>query len=115
MLQPERRAVVNVFPIAAATVGSMGEALTDYNALRDAGAMGVSDDGKPILGDEIMRQTLVAATKAGLPVIQHAEDTRLTGGCSMSAGPLAFRLGLRGMPVEAESSLVERDIELVRK
>jgi dihydroorotase len=50
-----------------------------------------------------------------LPVIQHAEDTRMTGGCSMNAGPLAFRLGLRGMPVEAESSLVERDIALVRQ
>ena len=48
-----------------------------------------------------------------LPVIQHAEDTRLTGGCSMNAGALAFRLGLRGMPVEAESGLVERDIRLV--
>jgi dihydroorotase len=50
-----------------------------------------------------------------LPVIQHAEDTRLTGGCSMNAGPLAFRLGLRGMPVEAESSLVQRDIALLKK
>jgi dihydroorotase len=48
-------------------------------------------------------------------VIQHAEDTRLTGGCSMNAGALAFRLGLRGMPVEAEAGLVERDIALVRQ
>ncbi len=48
-------------------------------------------------------------------MIQHAEDTRLTGGCSMNAGALAFRLGLRGMPVEAESGLVERDISLLRK
>jgi dihydroorotase len=115
MLAPERRAVVNVFPIGAATVGSMGEALTDYDALRDAGAAGVSDDGKPILGDEIMRQTLIAAAKAGLPVIQHAEDTRLTGGCSMNAGPVAFRLGLRGMTVEAEARIVERDIQLIRE
>jgi dihydroorotase len=115
MLQPERKAVANVFPIGAATVGSMGEALTDYNALRDAGAAGVSDDGKPILGDEIMRQTLIAAAKAGLPVIQHAEDTRLTGGCSMSAGPLAFKLGLRGYTVEAEARIVERDVQLMRE
>jgi len=115
MLAPERKAIVSVFPIGAATVGSMGEELTDYNALRDAGAVGVSDDGKPILGDEIMRQTLIAAAKANLPVIQHAEDTRLTGGCSMNAGPVAFRLGLRGMTIEAEARIVERDIQLIRE
>lgn len=115
MLAPERGAAIRVFPIGAATVGSMGEKLTDYAALKKTGVVGVTDDGKPILGDAIMHETLKAATKAGLPVIQHAEDTRMTGGCSMNAGPLAFRLGLRGMPVEAESSLVERDISLVRK
>ncbi len=112
---PERGAAVRVLPIAAATVGSMGEKLTNYAALRAVGAVGVSDDGKPILGDRIMREALEAAARAGLSVIQHAEDTRMTGGCSMNAGALAFRMGLRGMPVEAESSLVERDIALVRE
>lgn len=113
MLAPERNASIRVFPIGAATRGSMGEALTEYGSLRAAGAVAVTDDGKPILGDRIMREALIAAARAGLPVIQHAEDTRLTGGCSMNAGPVAFRLGLRGMPVEAESSLVERDIRLL--
>jgi dihydroorotase len=113
MQSSERGAAIRVFPIAAATRGSMGEALTEYGALKAAGAVAVTDDGKPILGDSIMRQTLSAAARAGLPVIQHAEDTRLTGGCSMNAGALAFRLGLRGMPVEAESGLVERDIRLL--
>ena len=113
MLAPERNAAIRVFPIGAATRGSMGEALTEYGSLRAAGAVAVTDDGKPILGDRIMREALSAAARIGLPVIQHAEDTRLTGGCSMNAGPVAFRLGLRGMPVEAESSLVERDIRLL--
>jgi dihydroorotase len=113
MQSPDRNAQIRVFPIAAATRGSMGEALTEYGALKAAGAVAVTDDGKPILGDSIMRQTLAAASRAGLPVIQHAEDTRMTGGCSMNAGALAFRLGLRGMPVEAESGLVERDIRLL--
>jgi len=113
MQAPERNAAIRVFPIAAATRGSMGDALTEYGALKAAGAVGVTDDGKPILGDSIMRQTLSAAARAGLSVIQHAEDTRMTGGCSMNAGALAFRMGLRGMPVEAESSLVERDIRLL--
>jgi dihydroorotase len=89
--------------------------LTDDAALKDAGAVAVTDDGRPILGDAIMLEALRAAAKLDLPVIQHAEDTRLTGGCSMNAGPLAFRLGLRGMPIEAESGLVERDIHLLRQ
>lgn len=115
MRAAERGAVVNVFPIAAATVGSLGEKLTDYGKLKSAGAAAVTDDGKPILGDAIMEQALRAAAKLDLPVIQHAEDTRLTGGCSMNLGPTSFRLGLRGMPVEAESGIVERDIALARK
>jgi dihydroorotase len=111
----ERGAQARVYPIGAATIGSMGEALANYEALRDAGAVAVSDDGKPILGDDTMRAVLRAATAAGLSVIQHAEDTRMTGGCSMNAGPLAFRLGLRGMPVEAEAGIVKRDIALLRE
>ena len=115
MQAAERGASARVYPIAAATRGSMGESLTDYAAMKDAGAVAVTDDGKPILGDAIMLEALRAAVQLGLPVIQHAEDTRLTGGCSMNAGALAFRLGLRGMSIEAESGLVERDIALLEK
>jgi dihydroorotase len=115
MQAPERGARARVYPIGAATVGSMGGDLTDYEALRDAGAVAISDDGKPILGDETMRAVLRAAAAMELPVIQHAEDTRMTGGCSMNAGAFAFRLGLRGMPVEAEAGIVARDIALLRE
>ena len=113
MLAPERGAAIRVFPIGAATRGSKGEALNDFAALKSAGAVAVTDDGHPILKDGVMRETLAAAARVGLSVIQHAEDTRMTQGCSMNAGPTAFRLGLRGMPPEAESGLVERDIRLV--
>jgi dihydroorotase len=113
MQAPERGAVVRVFPIAAATRGLKGEALNDYAALKSAGAVAVTDDGHPILKDNIMREVLSAAARVGLSVIQHAEDTRLTQGASMNLGPMSFKLGLRGMPTEAESSLVERDIRLV--
>jgi dihydroorotase len=113
MLAAERGAVVRVFPIAAATRGSKGEAINDFAALKSAGAVAVTDDGQPILKDSVMRETLAAAARVGLSVIQHAEDTRLTQGACMNAGPVAFKLGLRGMPAEAESSLVERDIRLV--
>lgn len=113
MQAPERGAAIRVFPIGAATRGSKGEALNDYAALKSAGAVAVTDDGHPILKDNIMRETLAAAARVGLTVIQHAEDTRLTLGASMNAGPVAFKLGLRGMPSEAESGMVERDIRLV--
>ncbi|MBW8870383.1 MAG: dihydroorotase, partial [Acidobacteriales bacterium] len=113
MLSPERWACVRVYPIGAATRGSKGEQINDFAALKAAGAVAVTDDGHPILKDGIMRETLAAAARVGLSVIQHAEDTRMTQGASMNAGPMAFKLGLRGMPVEAESGLVERDIRLV--
>jgi dihydroorotase len=113
MQAPERGAAIRVFPIGAATRGSKGETLNDFAALKSAGAVAVTDDGHPILKDNVMRETLAAAARVGITVIQHAEDTRLTVGASMNAGPVAFRLGLRGMPTEAESGLVERDIRLV--
>ena len=117
MQAPERGAEVRVFPIAAATRGSKGETLSDYAALKSAGAVAVTADGRPILKDGMMREVLAAAARVGLTVIQHAEDTRMTqfanGSASMNLGPVSFRLGLRGMPPEAESSIVERDIRLV--
>ncbi|MDR3793321.1 MAG: dihydroorotase [Terracidiphilus sp.] len=113
MQSPDRGAQVRVFPIAAATRGSKGELINDYAALKSAGAVAVSDDGLPILKDGVMREALAAAARVGLCVIQHAEDTRMTQGSSMNLGPASFRLGLRGMPSEAESSIVERDIRLV--
>ena len=115
MLAAERGSVVKLLAMPAATRGSMGEELTDFAALVRAGAVGFTDDGKPVLEDNVMRAALLAAEKQGVPVSQHAEDTRLTGGCSMNAGRVAFRLGLRGMPVEAESRIVERDIRLLRE
>ena len=111
---PARGAVVNVFPIAAATVGSAGERPTDFRALLRAGAVAVSDDGHPILNDGIMRQALTTAAQLGIPVVQHAEDTRLTAGCSVNEGAVSFRLGLRGMSADAEAAVVERDTTLAK-
>jgi dihydroorotase len=112
MQAPERRACVKVRPIAAATVGSKGEKLTDYEELVEAGAVAVTDDGRPILGDDIMHDALKAAHKLAIPVIQHAEDTRMTHGGVMHAGPTSFRLGLRGINAHSEACIVGRDINL---
>ncbi|MGB9072921.1 MAG: dihydroorotase [Terriglobales bacterium] len=110
--QPERGAAVNVFPVAAATRASKGAVLNDFRSLQRAGAIAVSDDGKPILDDAIMREALLLAGELNLPVVQHAEDTRMTEHCSMHAGARSFRLGLRGMTAAAEASIVERDVQL---
>ncbi|HWB32438.1 MAG TPA: dihydroorotase [Acidobacteriaceae bacterium] len=115
MLDEARGARVHLLAMPAATAGSMGERVTDFAALVKVGAVGFTDDGKPVLEDEVMRAALMAAARLGVPVSQHAEDTRLTGGCSMNAGPVAFRLGLRGMTVEAEVRIVERDIRLLEE
>src|ERR1700684_1004913 len=112
---PERGAVVNVFPIAAATRGSRGQTLSDFAAVQRAGAIAVTDDGKPILDDDIMRMALRLGAELNFPVVQHAEDTRLTENCSMHAGPTSFRLGLRAMPAAAEALIVDRDVTLAQQ
>jgi dihydroorotase len=112
---PERGAVVNVFPIGAATRGSRGQTLSDFAALQRAGAVAVTDDGKPILDDDIMRMALRLGAELNFPVVQHAEDTRLTENCSMHEGATSFRLGLRAMPAAAEASIVDRDVTLAQQ
>ena len=113
MLSPERHPKVRVFAMAAATLGSAGEVLSDFAALSKAGAVGFTDDGKPILAESMMRAALIAAARAGRVLSQHAEDPHLSNGALIHDGPVAFRLGLRGYPAEAESSIVERDLRLL--
>lgn len=115
MLDAVRHPSTRLFAMPAATLGSMGEHLSDFEALAKAGAVGFTDDGKPILRDAVMRAALVAAARLGLPVSQHAEDPTMSNGAIMNAGPVAFRLGLRGYPVEAEARIVNRDIALLRE
>ncbi len=111
---PERGAIVNVFPVAAATRGSQGVQLSDFRGLQSAGAVAVTDDGKPILDDNIMREALRVGGELNLPVVQHAEDTRMTEGRPMQEGGNSFRLGLRGQTAAAEASIVERDVHLAQ-
>jgi dihydroorotase len=115
MMHPERGAVVNVFPVAAATIGSGGEKLTNFRDLQRAGAVAISDDGKPILDDNLMREALRAAGRLELPVVQHAEDPRMHPGGSMNYGATSLRLGLRGIPNASEANIVQRDIRLTRE
>ena len=113
--QPERGAAVNVFPVAAATHASKGAVLTDFRGLQRAGAVAVTDDGRPILDNDIMRECLRLSGELSIPVVQHAEDTRLTENCPMNDGPTAFRLGLRGWKTSAEAGIVDRDVQLAQQ
>jgi dihydroorotase len=113
--QPERGALVNIFPVAAATHASKGAVLTDFRALQRAGAVAVTDDGKPVLDNDIMRECLRLSGELSFPVVQHAEDTRQTEGCPMNDGPTSFRLGLRGWKASAEASIVDRDVQLAQQ
>jgi len=115
LLQPERGAVVNVFPVGAATNASKGAVLTDFRGLQRAGAVAVTDDGKPILENAVMRDCLRLSGELNFPVVQHAEDTRMTEGCSMNDGATSFRLGLRGWKASAEASIVDRDVQIAQQ
>src|SRR5438034_3430625 len=113
--QPQRGAVVNVFPVASATQASKGAVLTDFRALQRAGAVAVTDDGKPILNETTMRDALRTSAEINFPIVQHAEDTRLTQNCSMHEGATSLRLGLRGMTDAAEAVIVDRDVQLAQQ
>ena len=103
---------VRVWPIGAASVGSTGEAISDIAAMREAGIVGVSDDGKPIATAKLARQIMEYCRTLDLPVIEHAEDVSLASGAVMREGIASTRLGLPGMPAAAESVCVARDVQL---
>ena len=105
-------ASVRVWPIGAASVGSKGEAIAEIAAMKQAGIVAVSDDGKPIATAKLARQVMDYCRSLDLPVIEHAEDVSLAAGAAMREGVTSTRLGLAGMPAAAESVCVARDVQL---
>jgi len=103
---------VRVWPIGAASVGSRGEAISEIAAMRGAGIVAVSDDGKPIATAKLARQIMDYCRSLDLPVIEHAEDVSLAAGAVMREGVASTRLGLPGMPAAAESVCVARDVQI---
>lgn len=103
---------VRVWPIGAASKESKGEQLAEIAAMQKAGAVAVSDDGKPVASARLLRQVMDYCSQLGMPVIDHCEDSSLTAGGAMREGPRSMRLGLKGMPAAAESICVGRDIEV---
>src|SRR2546425_567007 len=103
---------VRVWPIGAASVGSKGDAIAEIAAMKEAGIVAVSDDGKPIATAKLARQVMDYCRSLDLPVIEHSEDVSLAAGAVMREGVTSTRLGLRGMPAAAESVCVARDVQL---
>ncbi len=110
----EELKLARVFPIAAVSKGSEGETLTDFRALLDAGAVGFSDDGKPVKTTALMKEALEKAKSLGAPVIDHCEVPELSAGGVMNEGEYSKSLGLRGIPNSAEDRCIARDIEIAQ-
>lgn len=102
--------MVNVYPIGAISTSSKGSKLTEFWDLKDAGVIGLSDDGRPVMDAALMRRALEYAHSLGLPVIQHCEDTNLSSGGCMNEGYYSTILGLHGIPSIAEEAIIARDI-----
>lgn len=107
-----QNAIVNVFPIGAITKGSMGEELASIGAMKSAGVVAISDDGKPVMNARVMRRAMETAVSFDLPVIDHCEDLHLSAGGDMNEGAQSVRLGLGGIPACSEDVMVARDILL---
>lgn len=103
-----------LFPTGAISRGLAGEALTEFGDLINAGAVGFTDDGKPVMHGKLMQFALMYAKRLGVPVTSHAEDCSLSGKGVMHAGYWSTKLGLAGIPRTAEDSMVYRDCELAR-
>ncbi len=103
---------VHVWPIGAASKESKGEQLSEIAAMQQAGAVAVTDDGKPIANARLLRQVMDYCRPLNVPVIDHCEDSSLAAGGVMREGAHSIRLGLKGMPAAAESICVGRDVEV---
>ncbi len=102
--------LARVFPVAAVTLGSDGESLTDFEALTAAGAVAFSDDGRPVKTVGLLSQALKRSRELGAPLSDHCEDPSLSAGGVINEGPVAEKLGVRGIPNASEDVCVARDL-----
>lgn len=103
-------ALANVYPIGAISKNSAGDQLSEFWDIKEAGAVALSDDGKPVMDAALMRRAMEYASSLNLPVISHCEDTNLSGNGLMNEGYYSTILGLNGIPAIAEEVMVARDI-----
>lgn len=109
-----RVGLARVLPSGAITVGQNGEQLAAIGEMAEAGAVTITDDGRPVMRANVMRLALEYAQTFDLPVSVHAEDLELSRGGVMNEGVIASRLGLTGIPNAAEDVMIARDLQLAR-
>lgn len=101
---------VKVYPVGCITKGLKGEELCNYELLKTAGAIAVSDDGRPVESQTMLRNGMIAAEEAGLTVISHCEDLNIIGNGIINKGKISERLGVDGMDRSSEDSITAREI-----
>ncbi len=107
-----REGRVNVLPLGAISKGLEGQVLAEIGQMKEAGIVGISDDGRTVMNSALMRKALQYARGFDLLVVTHCEDETLSGEASINEGPVATELGLPGSPNAAEELIVARDIAL---
>src|SRR5437660_762172 len=112
--QAERAGLANVFPIGAITKNTEGTELAEMGEMKNAGIIGVSDDGRPVPSSGMMRRAMEYARGFDLPVVDHCEDSSLAAGGVMHEGRWSLILGLRGIPSTAEEIDAIRDCALAK-
>ncbi len=110
--ESKRTGLINIYTVGAVTKNLEGKELTEIGQIFEAGALALSDDGKPIMNAEVMRRALEYAKMFDLPIISHCEDLSLSVGGVMNEGFISTKLGLKGIPRASEVVMVMRDIEL---
>ncbi len=107
-----RAGFARVYPVGAVSVGQKGDRLTQVGEMVDAGAVAITDDGRPVSDAGLMRLALSYARTLGIPVASHCEELALSRGGSMNEGIISTRLGLIGIPNAAEDVMIARDLLL---
>ncbi|MFP4156634.1 MAG: dihydroorotase [Opitutales bacterium] len=107
-----REALVKIYPTGCLTIGMNGEQLAPTGQLKSSGVVAVTDDGKCVQSNELMRRAVEYAKMFDLPIMDHCQDASLTQGAVMNEGEWSLRLGLRGWPKAAEDIIVSRNIQL---
>ena len=108
----EREAVVRVYPTGCLSIGMKGEQLAPTGQLKNAGVVAMTDDGKCVQSNEIMRRAVEYAKMFDLPIMDHCQDASLTEGAVMNEGEWSLKLGLQGWPKAAEDIIVARNVIL---
>ncbi len=112
ILEKAASALARVYPVGAISKGSQGETLAEFGEMKQAGAVAVTDDGRPVLNSQLMRRALEYASNHQMLVISHSEDSSLSRNGAMNEGFTSTSMGLKGIPHIAEEIMVYRDIAL---